>query len=100
MIRREIIERGIAAAVFFAASVVAASAQTYGPFPPNPVTNPPPAASPLLSPGVPQMPVTPMPASPGPSFSDRVTQCLQDGASIGYGSTDLSGYTRACANNR
>jgi hypothetical protein len=86
--------------MFFAASVVVASAQAYGPFPPNPVTNPPPEASPLLPPGVPQMPAAPVPASPGASFGDRVTQCMQDGASIGYGATDLSGYTRACANNR
>jgi hypothetical protein len=32
------------------------------------------------------------------SFSDRVTQCLQDGAAAGLGPNDRAAYSRACAN--
>jgi hypothetical protein len=33
-----------------------------------------------------------------PSFSDRVTTCLQEGAAAGLGSGDRASYSRACAN--
>jgi hypothetical protein len=33
-----------------------------------------------------------------PSFGDRVTRCLQDGAAAGLGPGDRAAYSRACAN--
>jgi hypothetical protein len=33
-----------------------------------------------------------------PSFGDRVTNCLQDGAASGLGPNDRAAYSRACAN--
>lgn len=32
------------------------------------------------------------------SFSDRITDCLQDGAAAGLGANDRATYSRACAN--
>jgi hypothetical protein len=39
-----------------------------------------------------------VPASPRPSFSDRVVGCLQQGAAAGLGPSDRAAYSRACAN--
>jgi hypothetical protein len=33
-----------------------------------------------------------------PSFSDRITTCLQDGAAAGLGPNDRAAYSRSCAN--
>jgi hypothetical protein len=33
-----------------------------------------------------------------PSFGDRVTTCLQDGAAAGLGPNERAAYSRACAN--
>lgn len=33
-----------------------------------------------------------------PSFSDRITTCLQDGAAAGLGPNERAAYSRACAN--
>jgi hypothetical protein len=33
-----------------------------------------------------------------PSFSDRVTTCLQEGSAAGLGPNDRATYSRACAN--
>ena len=67
-------------------------------------------APPPLPPPVPQIPVTPMfgprpqpnyvPASPPPSFSDRVVRCLQQGAAAGLGPNDRAAYSRSCANQQ
>lgn len=35
---------------------------------------------------------------PRGSFSDRMTNCLQDGAAAGLGPNDRATYSRACAN--
>jgi len=37
---------------------------------------------------------------PRPSFSDKVTTCLQEGAAAGLGGSDREAYSRACANSR
>jgi hypothetical protein len=37
---------------------------------------------------------------PHPSFSDRVTTCLEDGAAGGLGPADRDAYSRTCANGR
>lgn len=92
--------------LILALSIVTARAQSYGPFPQQPVTAPLSAASsvpsptvtPLSTSGLSQPPALPAPTPPGPSFGDRMTQCLQSGAAIGYGANDISGYSRACAN--
>jgi hypothetical protein len=66
--------------------------------------------SPTLPPPVAPVPVTPMfgprpqpnyvPASPPPSFSDRVVRCLQQGAANGLGPNERAAYSRACANQQ
>ncbi len=37
---------------------------------------------------------------PRPSFGDKVTTCLQEGAAAGLGPSDREQYSRACANSR
>ncbi len=63
---------------------------------------PPPIPPPKIEvPAIPKMdaPVTRNYApAPRPSFSDRVTRCLQEGAAAGYGPNDRATYSRACAN--
>ena len=37
---------------------------------------------------------------PRPSFSDKITTCLEEGAAGGLGPGDRDAYARACANSR
>jgi hypothetical protein len=37
---------------------------------------------------------------PRPSFSDKITTCLEEGAAGGLGPGDREAYARACANSR
>jgi hypothetical protein len=62
---------------------------------------PPPLPPPKIEvPVVPKMDELPRQAqpSPRPSFSDRITTCLQEGAAAGLGPNDRAAYSRACAN--
>ena len=36
--------------------------------------------------------------TPRPSFSDRVSRCLDEGAAAGLGPADRAAYSRSCAN--
>jgi hypothetical protein len=66
--------------------------------PPPPPAPPPPA---IQVPVVPQMDAPPSPPTVGlsqPSFSDRITQCLEDGAASGLGPNARAAYSRSCAN--
>jgi hypothetical protein len=66
------------------------------PLPPAPP--PPPRIS---VPQVPQMGMLPQPnyvPAPQPSFSDRVTACLSEGAAAGFGPGKLSAFSGSCAN--
>jgi hypothetical protein len=67
----------------------------------NPPLPAPPPSPKIEVPVVPQMDAPPrqsyVPAPP-PSFSDRVTTCLNDGAAAGLGPSDREEYSRACAN--
>jgi hypothetical protein len=38
--------------------------------------------------------------APRPSFSDKVTTCLEEGAAAGLPPGDRAAYSRACANSR
>jgi hypothetical protein len=64
--------------------------------PPMPAPPPPPK---IEVPVVPQM-GAPMPQNyaPRPSFSDRITTCLDEGAAAGLGPNARSAYSRSCAN--
>jgi hypothetical protein len=94
---------GVVMCVLVAAS--AASAQLIIPpggsrFNPPPPPAPPPPA--IQVPVVPQMDAPPsLPtvglSQPG-SFSDRITQCLEDGAASGLGPNARAAYSRSCAN--
>jgi hypothetical protein len=94
----------VAIAAFTAANV--ASAQIIIPpggsqfNPPLPLPPPPPK---IEVPVVPQMDAPPRQSyqpAPRPSFSDRITTCLNEGAAAGLGPSDREAYSRACANSR
>ena len=66
--------------------------------PPLPAPPPPPR---IEAPVIPQMdaPVQPNYApAPRPSFSDRITTCLDEAAASGLGPSARAAYSRACAN--
>ena len=66
--------------------------------PPLPAPPPPPR---IEAPVIPQMDAPPIrdyaPAST-PSFSDRITTCLDEAAASGLGPSDREEYSRSCAN--
>jgi hypothetical protein len=81
----------------------AAWAQTIVPpgwSPLSPLPPPPPPPPKIEVPVVPKMDEMPRQAqpSPRPSFGDRITSCLQDGAAAGLGPNRRAAYSRACAN--
>jgi hypothetical protein len=95
-----IIIAAAAAAFIFAG---AASAQMIPPgtsqFSPPPPAPPPPPK--IEVPVVPQMDAPPRQSyapAPRPSFSDRITKCLDDGAASGLGPNQRATYSRSCAN--
>jgi hypothetical protein len=67
----------------------------------NPPLPPPPPPPKIEAPVVPQMdvPITQSYApAPQPSFSDRITSCLDEAAANGLGPSARAAYSRACAN--
>ncbi len=67
----------------------------------NPPLPPPPPPPRIEAPVIPQMdaPITQNYApAPQPSFSDRVTSCLDEAAANGLGPSARAAYSRACAN--
>jgi hypothetical protein len=69
----------------------------------NPPLPPPPPSPKIEVPVVPQMDAPPRQnyqAAPRPSFSDKITTCLQEGAAAGLGPSERAEYSRACANSR
>ncbi|SHH50055.1 hypothetical protein [Bradyrhizobium erythrophlei] len=81
----------------------AASAQVIPPGgsqfnPPLPAPPPPPK---IEVPVVPQLDALPQPnyaPTPGPSFGERISKCLDDAAASGLGPSERSNYSRNCAN--
>ena len=68
----------------------------------NPPLPPPPPSPKIEVPVVPQMDAPPRQSAqaPHPSFGDKITTCLQEGAAGGLGPSDREEYSRACANSR
>jgi hypothetical protein len=69
----------------------------------NPPPPPPPPSPKIEVPQIPQMDAPPRQSyqpPQRPSFSDRVTNCLEEGAAAGLGPGDREAYSRACANAR
>jgi hypothetical protein len=67
----------------------------------NPPLPPPPPSPKIEVPVVPQMDAPPRQSyapAPRPSFSDRITTCLNDAAAAGLGPSDREEYSRNCAN--
>ena len=66
---------------------------------PIPAPLPPPPQPPIINGPLSQSPppglIAPEPLN---TFSDRVTQCLQQGSGGGLGGSELDAYTSACAN--
>ena len=96
-----IIAGALASVLVFAS---AASAQIIPPT--SPVTPIPQGPPPLPGPtnGAWQAPSVAAPApttnvaAPRPSFSERISRCLDDGAAAGLGPNDRATYSRSCAN--
>lgn len=104
MKRLSIIAFAVATALFAADAVLAQPFTPPGGSQFNPLNAPlpPPLPPPKIEvPVVPQMDAPPrqnyLPA-PRPSFSDRVTGCLNDAAAAGLGPSDREAYSRGCAN--
>ena len=93
----------VAAALFAADAALAQIIPPAGPqFNPLIAPLPPPPPPPKIEvPVIPKMDALPsynyLPA-PRPSFSDRVTSCLNDAAAAGLGPGDREVYSRSCAN--
>jgi hypothetical protein len=69
----------------------------------NPPLPQPPPSPKIEVPHVPQMDAPPRQSyqpTPHPSFSDRITTCLEEAAGAGLGPSDREEYSRACANSR
>jgi hypothetical protein len=79
-------------------------AQIFAPnvVPPNPPPPPPPPPPKIEVPVVPKLDAPPpqptVKRSRRGSFSDRVTNCLHQGAAAGLNPSDRAAYSRACAN--
>jgi len=69
----------------------------FHPLPPPPTPNVPVPVTPMFGPRPQQNYV---PATPPPSFSDRVVRCLQQGAAAGLGPGARAAYSGACANQQ
>jgi hypothetical protein len=102
VMRNLLIAVGFVAAVF---GVGSTSAQLIPPgMPPFNPPLPPPLPGPKIEvPKVPKLDELPqrnyLPA-PRPSFSDKITTCLEEGAAAGLAPGDREAYARACANSR
>jgi hypothetical protein len=101
-------KRSIAAGLFVAVLIGFSTASAQITIPPggsqfNPPLPPPPPSPRITVPVVPQMDALPsynyVPA-PRPSFGEKITTCLQEGAAAGLGPSDREVYSRACANSR
>src|ERR1700761_6169416 len=104
MIRLSIVASALAAVLFVTdGSFAQIQVIPPGGSPFNPPLPPPPPSPKIEVPKIPQMDA---PASqnylpaPRPSFGDRVTTCLEEGAAAGLGPADRAAYSRACANSR
>lgn len=87
-------------AAFMLAGSLSASAQTTVPGEATPVFPPQSSTSPTQVPTSPQPNATLQPdltPLPQNSFSDRLTQCLNQGAAMGLDPNSLSAYARDCA---
>lgn len=105
--KRISIVAGLVAALFIGAT--AASAQIISPgispgisplAPPQPPPPPPPKIEVPVVPKLDELPTRNYLPAPQPSFSDKITTCLEEGAAAGYGPGDRETYSRSCANSR
>jgi hypothetical protein len=104
MIRKSIVALYLGAVMAALVAVNGASAQFLPPgasqFNPPPPAPPPPPK--IEVPVVPQMDAPPSQPAVQPSqrgsFSDRISNCLDEGAAAGLGPNDRAAYSRMCAN--
>jgi hypothetical protein len=101
-------KRSIAACLVAAVLVGLSAASAQVMIPPGASPFSPPPQPPLPGPKI-QVPVVPkmdeLPSrnyapAPRPSFGDRITTCLEEGAAAGLGPGDRAAYSRACADSR
>ena len=95
----------VLALTLIAANAASAQVQLIPPggsqFNPPPISPPPPPK--IEVPKIPQLDEVPRQsyqAPPRPSFSDRVSTCLDEATASGLGPADREAYSRACANVR
>jgi hypothetical protein len=90
-----------------AAALVAGAAASAQFLPPgasqfNPPPPPPPPSPKIEVPAIPQMDAPPSQPQVQPSqrgsFSDRISNCLDQGAAAGLGPNERAAYSRSCAN--
>ena len=89
------------AAVLVAADVALAQSVPLGASQFNPPLPPPPPPPKIEPPVIPQLdaPLRQNYApAPRPSFSDRISRCLDEGAASGLGPNERAAYSRSCAN--
>jgi hypothetical protein len=104
MIRKSIVASCLGAVIATLVAVNGVSAQFLPPgasqF--NPPPPPPPPPPKIEVPVVPQMDAPPSQPTIQPSqrgsFSDRINNCLDEGAAAGLGPNDRAAYSRMCAN--
>jgi hypothetical protein len=78
------------------AQMLPPGASRFDPLPPAPPPSPR-----IEVPVVPQMDAPPtqnFTSTPGPSFSDRINTCLEEGAASGLGPNERATFSRSCAN--
>jgi len=73
--------------------IISPGGPQFQPGPPPPTPNVPVPVTPMFGP----RPQPNRAASP-PSFSDRIVNCLQQGAAAGLGPNERAAYSRSCAN--
>jgi hypothetical protein len=67
------------------------------PLPPPP---PPPKIEAPVVPKLDELPTRNYVPAPRPSFSDKITTCLEEGAAAGLAPADRAAYSAGCANSR
>jgi hypothetical protein len=100
-----VVTASVLAVTLIAADAASAQVQLIPPggsqFNPPPIPPPPPPK--IEVPKIPQMDEVPRQSyqpAPRPSFSDRVSTCLDEAAASGLGPDEREAYSRACANVR
>jgi hypothetical protein len=101
--KRLLIAAGLAIAMLVGVTTASAQIIPPGTSPltvPLPPPPPPPKIQVPVIPKLDELPTRNYLPAPRPSFSDKITTCLEEGAAAGLGPGDRETYSRTCANSR